>query len=194
MYIPWKFHKRENWQHQNPSFPRVQSIAAIPDSHTHHTIEQSRGHFTLNWLFQPKNSNIKLRHCTASRAWQRQAILVIYPYSHTAYPPLWRYVLVLVAVMTGGGEIESFPLVFFFEFFVLGTYYQYQGRPLVLQSTSATSGLWDFLLLGTQILPWFSGRGKKTTSAMARWHWLDGRPCKYHITGSSALLWNNTSS
>ena len=26
---------------------------------------------------------------------------------------------------------------------------------------------------------WLSGRGKKTTSAMARWHWLEWRPCVY---------------
>ena len=125
MYIPWKFHKRENWQHQNPSFPRVQSIAAIPDSHTHHTIEQSRGHFTLNWLFQPKNSNIKLRHHAASRAWQRQAILVIYPYSHTAYPPLWWYVLVLCGSDDWWWWNRIISTCLFFEFFVLGTYYQY---------------------------------------------------------------------
>ena len=28
-------------------------------------------------------------------------------------------------------------------------------------------------------MPQISGRGKKTTSAMARWHWLEGRHWKY---------------
>ena len=36
---------------------------------------------------------------------------------------------------------------------------------------------------GTQymywLMYWLSGRGKKTTSAMARWHWLEWRPCTY---------------
>ena len=33
------------------------------------------------------------------------------------------------------------------------------------------------------------GRAKKTTSAMARWHWLDGRPCLYrNITRSFRVL------
>ena len=45
-----------------------------------------------------------------------------------------------------------------------------QGHPLVLKWNSATSGLLDFLLQDTQNVPWFSGHGKKTTSAMASRH------------------------
>ena len=35
--------------------------------------------------------------------------------------------------------------------------------------------------MGDSIYALKFGAGQKTTSAMARWHWLDGRPCTYNL-------------
>ena len=71
----------------------------------------------------------------------------------------------------------NYNLLFFDNIFVPKLpKYHIQGRPSGQKSTSATSGNQGFLLRGTQNMLLLSGQGKKTTSAMAWWHWLDGRP------------------
>ena len=56
-------------------------------------------------------------------------------------------------------------------------YSDIQGHPLGTKSTSASFS--RLFVTGHSIYALKFGVGQKTTSAMARWHWLDGRPWWY---------------
>ena len=59
-------------------------------------------------------------------------------------------------------------------------YSDIQGHPLGTKSTSASFS--RLFVTGHSIYALKFGVGQKTTSAMARWHWLDGRPWWYIST------------
>ena len=58
-------------------------------------------------------------------------------------------------------------------------YNLYTRAPIGNEINQCQFGVSSLFVTEHSIYPLKFGAGQKTTSAMARWDWLDGRPCKY---------------